>query len=135
VKYKWKPLKVLFIGDEASSLNVSKEVPFVGTPSYKRLLRWIGELDLDIKNVKIINKNDYKSSICFDKTIFLGKKVAKNIVYRSANFEILNGIKLSNTIPKSYSTVDHPSPRNRKFNNPNYEKKMLKELKKWLYKD
>lgn len=29
--------------------------------------------------------------------------------------------------------IDHPSPRNRNFNKPGYEAKMLVDLKRWLY--
>lgn len=121
----WKPLKVLFIGDKPSSKNVNQDVPFVGTSSYKRLLKWIGELDLDIQNVRLENKQgDYLiiQKNMFDAIVFLGK--ASEMPVHRGNPEV--------NIPKLF-TVDHPSPRNRNFNNPTYEKRMLKKLKEWLY--
>lgn len=155
----WKPVRVLFIGDEPSSRNVDENIPFVGTPSYKRLLRWIGELDLDIRNVGLINaKNvNFINIRNYDRVVVLGKKTEKNVNVKThlgpviltektkdidlvslqmmgiLEFTLYNGKKpeiLQTVISK---TIDHPSPRNRNFNDPVYEKKMLKELKRWLY--
>ncbi len=122
-KKSWKPLRVLFIGDEVSSRNVSPDVPFVGTPSYKRLLRWIGELDLDISKVRIENAGfiTYNGE---DKIVFLGKKASLNTRILIQQLEIVD---------VDCKIIDHPSPRNRKFNDKSYEAKMLKELRKWLY--
>lgn len=123
---KWRPVKVLFIGDEPSSKNVDPAVPFVGTASYKRLLKWIGELDLDIQNVQLLNTDDEIriSSHITDKVVFLGKKSCTLLKFISYGVNVPNpGVKI----------IDHPSPRNSNFNNPGYEKKMLKELKEWIY--
>lgn len=121
----WKPLRILFIGDEPSSRNVSPDVPFVGTASYKRLLRWIGELDLDISKITLKNSGYITLYNNPDKIVFLGNKAAQNTkIFRPGVFDT--------PIP-NFKIIDHPSPRNRKFNDPKYEAKMLKELKKWLY--
>lgn len=126
----WKPLNVLFIGEEPSSRNVNKNVPFVGTSSYKRLLNWIGELDLNIANVSLHNVDDVETIYTgnFDVIIFLGKKASKSL---KKIIEEDEWYDLSRS--PSVKIIDHPSPRNRKFNDPNYERKMLKELKEWLY--
>lgn len=121
----WKPLKVLFIGDKPSSKNVDEDIPFVGTPSYKRLLKWIGELDLDIHHVRLENKVGdilILEKEHFDAIVFLGK--ASELLVQTGKPEI--------ELPRLF-TVDHPSPRNRNLNDPMYEKKMLKQLKEWLY--
>lgn len=142
MKANWKPLKVLFVGDEPSSKNKSPDVPFVGTPSYKRLLRWIGELDLDIHRVDIINsdKSEVRTDWVPAKIIFLGKKAQikfesvppKFLVYSDMGYMSLGKHQFNyDTVPKI--VIDHPSPRNRKFNKPGYESKMLKDLKRWLY--
>jgi uracil-DNA glycosylase len=116
---KWKPIKVLFVGDKPSNKNVRSDIPFVGTPSYSRLLSWIAKLDLDIRNIDMINvdKVDKTDFSRYNKIISLGKN--------SDFYNQLGWYK--------YKNIDHPSPRNRKFNDPNYEKKMLKSLKEWLY--
>lgn len=119
----WRPLKVLFIGDEPSSKNKCPNTPFAGTPSYKRLLRWIGELDLDISKVQIINCKQTPASYNYDKVIVLGKTALNKLLQSRPFMELHFSLK----------TIDHPSPRNRKFNKPGYEAKMLKDLKKWLY--
>lgn len=123
-------MSVLFIGDQPSSKNVDPTIPFVGTPSYKRLLKWIGELDLSVGLVKIINKREHVmiNEYEFDVVLFLGKKSETCVGVLSHR----DGHPGAATVPK-FKTVDHPSPRNRKFNDPDYEKKMLKELKGWLY--
>ena len=121
-KLKWRPLRVLFVGDEPSSRNVCPNTPFVGTPSYKRLLRWIGELDLCLDKVILHNGNGYTFKE-MDKIVYLGQKAAS----RELDFINLPG-------NESYiKIIDHPSPRNRNFNEPGYEAKMLRELKNWLY--
>lgn len=121
----WRPLRVLFVGDEPSSRNVCPNTPFVGTPSYKRLLRWIGELDLELGCIKITNKNYIETAIYApDVIICLGDKAFEHLkIYHNS------------IIPETIKVfkAPHPSPRNRKFNDPSYEAKMLRELKNWLY--
>lgn len=122
----WRPLTVLFVGDEPSSKNVDPTIPFVGTPSYKRLLRWIGELDLCLDKVSIINSSMLPDK-GYDFVFYLGENALNK---HSKNFESL---VLFGFWSKGVRVIDHPSPRNRKFNDPDYEKKMLQELKTWLY--
>lgn len=132
VRGQWRPLKVLFVGDEPSSRNVNTTVPLVGTSSYKRLLKWIGELDLDIQDVGLLNKKDeillYGNE--YDVVIFLGKK-AECVIRVFSRGQVDYSPTLS-FLPR-FRVIDHPSPRNRKFNDPKYETKMLAELKRWLY--
>lgn len=131
-KSKWKPLKVLFVGDQPSSKNVDSDLPFVGTPSYKRLLQWVAELDLDIRRIQF--RNAYPAGCVtikeleFDAIVFLGKKSECPISVIKYGYPSWQPA----TFPKRIVT-DHPSPRNRKFNDPAYEKKMLKKLKGELY--
>ena len=123
-KTNWKPLRILFIGEEPSSKNKSPDVPFVGTPSYKRLLRWIGELDLDINSINTENSGniEYESFQHCHVVIFLGKSAEKK-----------SKLATRENMQTKIITIDHPSPRNRNFNKPGYEAKMLKDLKRWLY--
>lgn len=116
VEFDWKPLNVLIVGDKPSTYNKSPEVPFVGTPSYKRLCSWIAVLDLDINKVRLVNSDSSAYIYAYDKVIFLGKDAARQFKH----FDFVTG---------RTKIIDHPSPRNRNFNNPRYERKMLKELK------
>lgn len=116
----WKPLTVLIVGDKPSTKNKSHDIPFVGTASYKRLCNWIAELDLDINRVRLVNSNYNAYIYSYDKVIFLGRDAARQF-------------PLYDYVEGRTKVIDHPSPRNRKFNDPKYEPKMLKELKEWLY--
>jgi hypothetical protein len=127
---EWRPLAVLFIADEPSSKNVDLRIPLVGTQSYKRLLKWIGILDLDIRSIGFENRTNGAIMISeteYDVVIFLGKKA--EIRVSVMNFGESHG----HTIMPRFKTIDHPSSRNRKFNDPKYETKMLAELRRWLY--
>jgi len=45
---------IIFVGDKPSAKNLDPEIPFVGTQSYKKLLEWIWEMDINISDVFII---------------------------------------------------------------------------------
>lgn len=98
---------IIFIGDSPSSKNLDPEVPFVGTPSYKRLLEWIYRMDVDVNFVKTRNK-DWVPQLAMlltwyphpIKVIGLGTEAQKE----------LDKYKVT------YFGLPHPSPRNRIFN-------------------
>lgn len=47
---------VLFVGDRPNPRkNLSMDVPFVGTPSYKTLLEWFYRMDVDVRYVITAN--------------------------------------------------------------------------------
>jgi len=48
------------VGDSPSASNLNPDVAFVGTASYKRLLGWIAELDIDINDVLLCNTEHVK---------------------------------------------------------------------------
>lgn len=128
---------IIFVGDKPSSKNKDPNVAFVGTPSYKRLLGWLYELDLSVNDVLLCNSDEVKiygqrflsvqTKTHFidveneDIFIFLGENAGKTA--KKLKFEE-KGIK--------HTTVPHPSPRNRIWNDPNVETKLLWEIKQWL---
>lgn len=128
MKQSWQHLSVMFVGDEPSSKNVDNNVAFVGTASYKRLLKWIGELDLDINKVELINLKDFEATrqrkTYPDKVIILGFKT---------NSKLWSEYGIATEYDDSIRVIDHPSYSNRNLNNPKYEKNMLTNLKHWLY--
>lgn len=125
---------IIFVGETPSKKNISKDVAFVGTKSYKRLLEWIWELDLSVNEVMICNLSDinkYNDQFYMldtphmsldimqeegDRVIALGNKVEKE----------LNKIGLSNY------KIDHPSGMNRNLNDKKYTQAMLENCKAWL---
>lgn len=104
---------IVFVGDKPSSKNASKQVPFVGTQSYKTLLSWIWTLNVDVTDVMLTNKDsiplwfmcaDDESRLHRHTYIALGNEAAK----------VLDEHKLS------YFKLPHPSGRNRKLNDPKF---------------
>lgn len=119
---------ILFVGDKPSAKNKSQDIPFVGTKSYKRLLEWIFEMDLDITDLAITNIsqaefNDHGPEvdthwgmIRYTAVVALGKKASKGLT------------KLG--IP--HFELPHPSGLNRQCNNKIFISKKLKECKTYL---
>ncbi len=112
---------IVFVGDQPSKKNIDPNIPFVGTQSYKRLLEWIWEMNIDISEVKLLNKDSLYRFMHNDfhvrpRIISLGKnaeKVAK--VYGGLHFNL-----------------PHPSGLNRQNNDKEFIKQKLKECKEWL---
>lgn len=114
-------MKILFVGDKPSSKNTSPEIPFVGTPSYKRLLNWIYELNLDLNRVSIKNReqvvpefvplNEYV-------IVCLGNEAEKHLAALGCD----------------YYKLPHPSPRNFKLNNKRFEMAALRSCREYLKK-
>jgi hypothetical protein len=48
---------IVFVGDKPSEKNLDPAIPFVGTGSYRTLLGWFADLDVDINVVKLKNKD------------------------------------------------------------------------------
>ena len=120
---------IIFVGEKPSSKNKNKDVAFVGTPSYKRLLSWIYECNISLNNVFVFNMDQvtvrFNYVVCSDKdttvelidedvVVALGDTVGKYLTAR--------GIK--------HIQIPHPSPRNRLWNDPKNEKEVIKKLKK-----
>jgi hypothetical protein len=111
---------ILFVGDKPSARNLDVSIPFVGTKSYKTLLDWIWQMNINITDVKLINKDDKASIATADrfnwKIVVLGNE-AEKIVKK---------------FTKKYFKLDHPSGLNRKLNDKNYVAARLKECENWL---
>ena len=110
------------MGDKPSSKNINSEVAFVGTPSYEVLLEWIAKLQLSINNVKLYNKSDQRLLIAFKS--------------RDCIFVALGNVasKYLDLGGQPHFKLPHPSPRNRKLNNPAYVEAVLKDCKNYLKK-
>ena len=116
---------IIFVGDKPSSKNISQSVPFVGTQSYKVLLQWIWELDIDITNVMLVNKEsiglwfmaaDDESRLHRHIYVALGNEAAKELdKYKLSHFKL-----------------PHPSPKNRKLNDKQYVDSELQKCYKYL---
>lgn len=99
-------MKVLFVGDSPSKKNSDPEVAFVGTQSYKTLLKWASAMD--VPHFSMVNRSsitfvrDVHHAVVNDvKIVALGKK---------ASHGLLN-------LGVSHFEMPHPSGLNRKLNN------------------
>lgn len=116
--------KVLFIGDEPSSKNVSNFVPFVGAKCFDTLVEWIKYLEPDF--YFIVNSDSYHDFMFINdlrktdfKFVALGKNASKRL----------------DTMAIKHFTLPHPSGLNRKLNNKEYLKEQLNSCGRYLYND
>lgn len=119
---------IIFVGDKPSKKNIDPNIPFVGTQSYKRLLEWIWQMDIDISQVTITNIDNFWHRLPygyrFETGIFvaLGKNASK---FLSNQKNILQQ-------NLDYYELPHPSGLNRKLNDKKWLNKELKKCKEWL---
>jgi uracil-DNA glycosylase len=107
-------IKVVFVGDSPSSLNLSKDIPFVGAKCFERLVSWIkvinpdyyilinSELNYDLCQIKLLFYNDFK-------IIALGKNASNKLTTQGIN----------------HFSLPHPSGLNRNLNDNNYVSSIL----------
>lgn len=122
---------VYFVADRPTADNISSVVPLIGTDSYKTLLKWCGEMDVDITRVRLYNQVDgpfdhamaratLNQAIKLDqiKVIALGQK--------AATYLMKVGVE-------EYFVLPHPSGRNRLLNNKKYVNEKLGACRKYIY--
>ena len=123
---------IIFVGDKASAKNLSSDIPFVGTKSYRTLLEWICDMNLSLNDVHLCNKGDIKEYKwggeyyigCHlldilpleDKIVVLGNEAEKRIKKTGLD----------------YFKLPHPSGLNHKLNDKKWLKKELKKCELWL---
>jgi hypothetical protein len=121
---------IIFVGDKPSKQNLSLDTPFVGTQSYKRLLEWIWEMDVDINLVKLCNRQDpgYKKYVALYK--YFGEKVKVVALGKNAAKDLSADLGEGN-----FHELPHPSGLNRVINDKSLMKQKLKECREWLHAD
>lgn len=122
---------IVFVGDKPSSKNLDPKIPFVGTRSYKTLLNWIIELNIDISNVILCNKDNFK----IDYTDYIVEKHDSTTYINSSDKIIAlgkNASKYLKLLGCNHFEMDHPSGMNRNLNCPKYIKDKLNSCKKYI---
>ena len=112
---------VLFVGDKPSSKNTDPNVPFIGTPSHKVLMKWADTLGCS--NFLLCNSFSEYDKVCIRNSM------------EKANKVIALGLLASERLKKMgihHHLMPHPSPLNRKLNNPEYVNNMLKEAAEYI---
>lgn len=117
---------VLILGDKPNpSKNLSLDVAFVGTSSYKTLLEWVYRMDLDFNLVFIENAYDHLGFPRAKTKAMLSNEVANKVITLGANAEnFLVGFNKDQIVPLPYFNLPHPSGLNRELN----DKKKLNDL-------
>lgn len=123
---------VYFVADKPSKDNVSQTVPLVGTQSYKTLLVWIGEMNIDISRVRMYNQSDAPFSnaltrASLNRAIDLRQICMIALGQKAATYLKKAGIE-------NYLMLPHPSGRNRLLNNRDFVDNMLTNCKHFVYK-
>lgn len=110
---------VVFVGDRPSARNYSPGIPFVGSPSYKRLRKWCEAYGL--KPYLLNSHNAY----------WLG--VASRLQKRGMPIVAL-GTQASKRLANAsihHFKAPHPSGLNRQLNNAEFVDQKLQELVLW----
>lgn len=137
---------IVFVGDKPSAKNISRDVPFVGTQSYKRLLEWFWKLDVDVNDVVLINKDKAHQVMAANPTakfVALGEEAYKTVTNVTVTFTTVmypymapnEKVKTVTDLKFKCFKLPHPSGRNRKLNDKKWLDKELKKCKNWLKGD
>lgn len=112
---------VLFVGDCPSKLNKNPDVAFVGSKSEKVLQSWIQKINP--KQAYLMNSH---------KPLLI---VQIEVSYNLGDAVVALGNVASKRLEKAgipHFKLPHPSPRNRKLNDPKYIDSELKKCKNYL---
>ena len=128
---------IIIVGDKPSKNNVDPQVALVGTPSYRRLLEWIGLLDIDISETVLCNRDDirthFSNLIGFRDSVVVTKKFRKLIT--EDDKVIALGEEAAASLSRAgigHFRLPHPSPRNRMLNDQAKVNIILEECRVWL---
>lgn len=123
---------VLFIGDRPSSKNLSQVIPFVGTKSYKVLLDWIYQMDLEIGNIQMMNA--YTADGTCTIPLALDYEDAFMSQFKIVCLGIEAKLAMSQYAPHlQYVCLPHPSGLNRKLNDKKELTKLLQLCRAFIY--
>ena len=115
---------IIFVGDAPSTKNTSQDVAFVGTKSYKTLLSWIVEMELDVSKISLKNSHSLEDLAFIQHAVLnYGYKVVA--LGNKAEHRLSQHIRLFYTLP-------NPSGLNRQNNDKQFISKKLKECRRFL---
>ncbi len=122
---------IYFVADQPSNKNLSPSVPLVGTESYRRLLVWIGAMDLDITRIRFYNQaddpfNNPMTRMTLNKAVELDQIKVIALGQKAADY--LNKVGVD-----EYFILPHPSGRNRQLNDSTFVKETLGACKRYVY--
>lgn len=100
-------MRVVFVGDKPSSLNLSQDVAFIGTPSFRNLCAWIQRMK--VTNYAMVNSYNHPDEV----------EICRFLNYGDSLFVALgnNASKVLSRMEIPHFKLPHPSPKNRMLNN------------------
>ncbi len=122
---------IYFVADQPSNKNLSPSVPLVGTDSYKTLLKWLGEMDIDITRVRFYNQADgpfdnAMSRATLNQAIKLGQIRVVALGQKASQYLGKVGVE-------EYFVLPHPSGKNRLLNDKDYINNKLGSCRTYIY--
>jgi hypothetical protein len=122
---------IYFIADQPTEDNLSAMVPLVGTESYKTLLKWIGEMNIDITRVRMYNQcdgpfDDVLSRTSLNTAVEAGQIKVIALGQKAARY-------LANVGVNEFFLLPHPSGRNRLLNDKTYVIAKLGACRQYIY--
>jgi hypothetical protein len=122
---------IYFIADKPAKDNIAAHVPLVGTQSYKTLLEWIGEMNVDITRVRMYNQTDAPfdnvlSQISLNRAITLKQICVVALGQKASTYLKKVGIN-------DYFILPHPSGKNFQLNDHAFVKDRLEQCKEFIY--
>lgn len=122
---------VYIVADKPTKDNISQDVPLVGTDSYKTLLTWLGEMDVDVSRVRLYNQSTSPFSsttarLSLNKAIEASQIRVIALGQKAATYLVKTGIV-------EYFVLPHPSGRNLLTNDKNFVKVKLAACKNYIY--
>jgi hypothetical protein len=113
---------IYFIGERPSVHNTDPNTAFIGSLSGVRLFSWISQMNLNLKEIKLINStqvNEFYKDLEESIIVALGLVASRELNRRNLK----------------HMRLPHPSGRNRQLNNKNWLNEQLVECKQYIEKN
>lgn len=121
---------VYFIADKPTKKNVHKNVPLVGTASYRTFVGWLADMHIDIGRVRLFNQSD--NPFPGTASRFLNENAAKGNIRVVALGKAAMNYLMKVGVDEFYA-LPHPSGLNRKLNDKKKLKETLDSCKTYIY--
>lgn len=122
---------VYFIADKPTKENLSPKIPLVGTKSYRTLLGWCGEMNVDVSRVRMFNQSDKPFNgignvSSLNQATELGHIRVVALGNKAFNYLLKVGVN-------EFFVLPHPSGRNRQLNNKKFVQEKLDQCRDYIY--
>lgn len=125
-------MRIIFVGDRPSKKNINQDTAFLGTESNKRLSKWITMISTELAASGI------EAEFCFTNSHNQLELAKLKDLCQDADSHLI--VTLGHNATKQVTCklglrvwhLGHPSPRNRQWNNHEYEVNQIKILTQYI---